>query len=226
MIDSKSIPLARALARDPLPPLLRLRDAALEACLRGSTAFLLGMFAFAAIKQWMADPTRVTLLLMVVAECLTLGLSLVVRAPARRDWNPVAVLCSLAGTYYFLAFQLAPGTRVVPEAIGAGLQIAGLGWQIFAKASLRYSFGILPANRGIVSRGAYRFVRHPIYLGYFVTDIGFLLANFGMQNLLVFAGQFLLQGIRIIREEKLLSDDPAYRSYKRNVRSRMIPRVF
>ncbi|MCY0858026.1 methyltransferase family protein [Cupriavidus sp. D39] len=222
MYDSKSVEFVGT----PPPMALRPREIVVEMGLRIATALLLGLFAYAAITHWLAEPTRITLLLIVVTECLTVGLSLIVRVPARRDWSFVAVLCSLGGTYYFMAIQLAPGTRIVPEAIGAGLQIAGLAWQIFAKASLRYSFGILPANRGIVSDGAYRLVRHPIYLGYLATDIGFLLANFGLQNVLVFAGQFVLQGIRIARVEALLSEDPEYRAYRGKVHYRVLPGVF
>lgn len=204
----------------------RVSKVALEVCLRLATALLFAVFAYAAYRHWRADPTRITLLLLVVAECLTVGLSLVARVPTRRDWNPVAILCSLFATYYFLAIQLSPGVRIVPEWIGAALQISGIAWQIFAKVTLRYSFGLLPANRGIVSSGAYRVVRHPIYLGYLVADIGFLLANFGLQNVLVYAGQFVLQGGRITLEEKLLSDDPEYRAYRDKVRFRVLPGFF
>jgi protein-S-isoprenylcysteine O-methyltransferase Ste14 len=204
----------------------RLRDLALEVSARVGTAILLSLFAYIAIKHWRADPTRITLLLLVVAECFTLGLSLVVRVPMRRDWNPVALICALGASYYFLAIQLAPGTRLVPEAVGAALQIAGICWQLFAKVSLRRSFGILPANRGVVSHGAYRFVRHPMYLGYFVMDMGFLLTNFGIQNILVYGGQFALQVVRIIREEKILSSDERYRAYKGKVHYRVIPGLF
>jgi protein-S-isoprenylcysteine O-methyltransferase Ste14 len=35
----------------------------------------------------------------------------------------------------------------------------------------------MPANRGVVSSGLYRLVRHPIYMGYLITHAGFLLAN-------------------------------------------------
>ncbi|WP_181969926.1 isoprenylcysteine carboxylmethyltransferase family protein [Paraburkholderia sp. DHOC27] len=203
-----------------------LRDFTVELAARLGTALLLGLFAYLAIKNWRADPTRITLLLLVVAEFFTLGLSLVVRVPQRRDWNPVAFLCALGATYYFLAVHLGPGLRLVPEAVGASLQIAGIGWQLFAKVSLRRSFGILPANRGVVSRGAYRFVRHPMYLGYFLMDMGFLLANFGLQNVLVYAGQFALQVVRIGREEKLLSEDERYRAYQGKVRYRVIPGLY
>ncbi len=203
-----------------------LRQALVEVATRVSAATMLSLFAYAAIMQWRAAPSRITLLLLVVEECFTVGLSLFARVPVKRDWRPLAFVCSMGGTYYFMAVRLAPGARLVPETVGAALQVLGIGWQLFAKASLRRSFGILPANRGVVSRGAYRFVRHPMYLGYFITGVGFLLVNFGWQNLLVYCCQFALQVGRIIGEERLLSTDADYRTYKDRVRYRVIPGVF
>lgn len=203
-----------------------LRHAVLEVGARLGAALMLSLFAYAAIMQWRAEPSRITLLLLVVAACFTVGLSLFTRVPMKRDWRPFAFICSMGGTHYFLAVRLGPGAQLVPETVGAALQLLGIFWQLFAKASLRRSFGILPANRGVVSRGAYRFVRHPMYLGYFVTDIGFLLVNFGLQNLLVYGCQFALQVGRIVREEQLLSADEGYRNYKGRVRYRVIPGVF
>ena len=43
-------------------------------------------------------------------------------------------------------------------------------------------------NDGIVSAGLYRVVRHPIYLGYLITHVAFLLANGTFTNLLIFLG--------------------------------------
>ncbi|MBF6991660.1 isoprenylcysteine carboxylmethyltransferase family protein [Cupriavidus sp. IK-TO18] len=205
---------------------LNLREVLLEVILRCSTALMLCLFAYSAIRQWLADPSRVTLLLLVIASCLTIGLSLFVRVPKKRDWNPITVLCSLGASYYFLGIKLAPGQHLAPEIVGACLQLVGISWQIYAKLTLRFSFGILPANRGIVSHGAYRFVRHPIYLGYLIADVGFLLTNFGLQNLLVYTGLYALQAVRINREEALLSNDPEYRQYREKVRFRAVPGIY
>lgn len=193
---------------------------------RATTVVLMSLFVWAAMKQWLAEPTRVTLILLVISELTVLGVSLVSRSPKKRDWAPATFVCTVGATYYFLAVKLAPGIHLVPEAMGTLLQIAGMSWQIFAKLSLRRSFGLLPANRGIVSSGAYRFVRHPIYLGYAIADIGFLLANFGLQNLLVYGGLFALQVYRILREEKLLAADANYQAYSRTVPYRLIVGLF
>ncbi|VVE02470.1 methyltransferase family protein [Pandoraea terrigena] len=202
------------------------REMAVEVSVRLCCALLLSIFAYAAILQWRVAPERLTVLLLALASSLTVGLSLFARIPEKRDWRPLSIVLSVGGTFYFLAIELAPGIRLIPEQVGASLCCAGILWQLFAKASLRRSFGILPANRGIVTRGAYRLVRHPIYLGYFITDIGFLSTNFGWRNLLVYAGLFALQIGRLLREERLLSQDPGYRGYQAIVRYRIIPGVF
>ncbi|RDK03547.1 isoprenylcysteine carboxyl methyltransferase [Paraburkholderia lacunae] len=201
-------------------------EASVEVLTRVGAALMLSFFAYGAVVQWRAVPTRITLLLVVVGAFLTVGLSLFARVPTKRDWRPFTFICSIGGTFYFLAVQLAPGVQLVPEMIGASLQLLGIIWQLFAKMSLRRSFGILPANRGVVSRGAYRFVRHPMYVGYFLMDTGFLLVNFGIQNMMVYGCQFVLQIVRIVREEQLLSADDNYRIYRSKVRYRVIPGVF
>jgi protein-S-isoprenylcysteine O-methyltransferase Ste14 len=201
-------------------------DVIFEVVARVCAALMLSIFSYAAILHWRADPGRITLLLLVIAECFTVGLSLFTRVPVRRDWTPFAYICSMGATYYFLAVQLGPGVALAPECVGAALQVAGIGWQMFAKISLRRSFGILPANRGVVSAGAYRFVRHPMYLGYFIADVGFLLSNFGVQNVVVYAIQFALQAGRIAREERLLGNDALYRAYRSKVRYRILPGLY
>ncbi|WP_429579628.1 methyltransferase family protein [Paraburkholderia youngii] len=91
---------------------------------------------------------------------------------------------------------------------------------------LKRSFGLLPANRGVVVSGPYRVLRHLMYLGYVIRNVGFLLPNFGLQNVIVFAVHFCVQICRIVREERLLSKDRSYREFMSRVRHRLIFGVF
>jgi protein-S-isoprenylcysteine O-methyltransferase Ste14 len=202
------------------------KQLAIEVGIRVACVVLLSVFLTSALMQFARDPSRITLLLMAAAELLTVGLAIFTRVPRERDWNPLSVVMASCASFYFLAFRVEPGTRLIPETLAAGLQIAGLLIQIGAKWSLRRSYGILPANRGVVVRGPYRFLRHPMYFGYLVTDIGFILPNFGIQNLIVFVVHWMLQIGRIVREEQLLSKDAGYREYMGRVRYRLIRGLF
>ena len=84
-------------------------------------------------------------------------------------------------------------------------------------------FGILPANRGIVSKGPFRFVRHPIYFGWLILSIGYAMSYANARNvmLLVVTLPFMLWRIHL--EEAHLSADPEYRSYMDRVRYRLCP---
>ncbi|MCP8940899.1 isoprenylcysteine carboxylmethyltransferase family protein [Alsobacter sp. SYSU M60028] len=104
--------------------------------------------------------------------------------------------------------------------------LAGLLWQLGAKFFLRRSFGVAPANRGIVTSGPYRFMRHPIYAGYLSTHIGILLLMPSLWNLTVYGAAWAVQVLRLLAEERLLGEDPDYRSYQQKVPARLVPGVF
>jgi hypothetical protein len=73
--------------------------------------------------------------------------------------------------------------------------------------------------------GPYRFVRHPIYTGLFVTLFAFLLRAYLPLNLLlvaVIAGLFMLKSVI---EGRFLRDNPDYAAYMKQVRFRWIPGV-
>lgn len=197
-----------------------------EIVMRLLAVLMLSMFISSTIYQFHKDPSRYTLLLLAFSELLTLGLAVCARVPRERDWNPVTVVVSTCASFYFVAFRLDPGAHLISETVAAGLQVTGVAIQLYAKFSLRRSFGILPANRGVVVSGPYRFARHPIYLGYFVNQAGFLSANFGVRNLAVLLILWALQIFRIAREERILVKDEKYREYAARVRYRLIPGVF
>ena len=102
----------------------------------------------------------------------------------------------------------------------------GLFVQISAKIILGRSFGIVAANRGVKVAGPYRFVRHPMYAGYIINHIGFLLAFPSLWNVALYSTELVIQITRLLREEALLNQDKSYRDYASQVRYRLLPKVF
>jgi protein-S-isoprenylcysteine O-methyltransferase Ste14 len=203
-----------------------LREVLFEVVLRVSAVLAGMLFVVHTFTEWHRNPGRITLLLLLVGEVANVTLLLCSRVPSKRDWSPLAIVATLAATYYFLAVNLSPGIHLIPELLASGLQVTGLALALYAKLSLRLSFGLLPANRGVVTTGAYRFTRHPMYSGYFLNHLSFLLANFSVQNLLVYIGLYVFQVYRVLREEALLTEDAAYQAYRLRVRFRVLPGVF
>ena len=110
--------------------------------------------------------------------------------------------------------------------MGAFLLLFGFCIHLGAKLSLFRSFGVVPANRGLKVKGLYSLVRHPMYAGYFLTHIGFLLAVPTLWNFGIYICSWVLMVSRIYLEEELLSRSQDYQEYKKRVPYRIIPGVF
>jgi len=118
------------------------------------------------------------------------------------------------------------GRALTSDAVGYGLMASGLFLSLYAKVALWRSFGLVAANRGIKSSGPYRLVRHPMYLGYTITQVGFVLLNPVWTNFALYGSAFLLQILRLRAEEELLSRDPAYAAYMKATPYRLAPGIF
>lgn len=137
-----------------------------------------------------------------------------------RDWAFAAI--GTAGP-----LMVIPGGYAFLNQGGSGLLLlSGIALQLSAKFALRRSFGLVAANRGVKADGPYRFLRHPMYAGYLISHIGFLLANLSLWNLVIYVIADGMQILRIAAEERVLGDDPEYRSLCAGVRWRLIPFVY
>ena len=79
------------------------------------------------------------------------------------------------------------------------------------------------AVRGIVARGPYRWVRHPLYTGEFVLMAACVLAAPDGLRLAALAGAAALLVVRIRAEEEVLMASTPYRDYARGVAWRLVP---
>jgi protein-S-isoprenylcysteine O-methyltransferase Ste14 len=171
------------------------------------------------------DPHRWLNFAIAVTDVVTVWFILIRRpatsvSPAPADW-----MLAWGGT--LLAMLARPGgTALIPPATAFCLVIAATVITLAAKFSLARSFGLAPANRGVRMRGAYVFVRHPMYLGYAVAHVSYLLMNPTLLNAALIGVTGVFQVGRILREERWLMQDRAYRRYAKVVRYRMIPGLF
>ncbi|WP_395400074.1 methyltransferase family protein [Pseudoduganella sp. UC29_106] len=158
-----------------------------------------------------------------MAETLAAALFLLRSKPVAVSAHAGDWLIGIAGTFGVFMFVPA-GYGLLPPAkllllLGCLLQIAGL-------LSLNRSFALVAAQREIKTGGMYRLVRHPLYASYMLGFVGYVLSNTSMRNLAVAVVVTLLLLARIVREERLLQQDPAYRAYMRRVPYRLIPLIF
>ncbi len=199
------------------------------------TEWLLRGFAFLVLTfivarwgyAWAIDRDRWTALLLLVSESYTLMLVLFARRALHRDLSMPAMVATVYATCFVVLLQPEGTVRLAPEWVGAGLQLMSMAWVFTAKVFIGRSFGLLPAQRGLVMSGPYRFIRHPIYLGYMIGHVGFLLVNYTWRNALALALLYAAQVIRIEREEAILAaTDAGYRRYKGRVRWRLLPFIY
>jgi protein-S-isoprenylcysteine O-methyltransferase Ste14 len=169
---------------------------------------------------------QLNLLLLVIAESLTIVLVLVARSPEKVVVNLKTCALTAGATFYFLVVDLVGGVALVPSLVSQTLQCLAIAWQIIAKLYLGNRFGLLPANRGIVDSGPFRLVRHPVYFGYLIGHVGYLLSALSVRNVLVYALLYIFQIARLLEEEKVLSRSASYQVYRKRVRYRLVPGVF
>ena len=106
------------------------------------------------------------------------------------------------------------------------IEIVGITYTQVARLYLGRRFGLLPANRGIVSTGPFRWVRHPIYSGWVILTIGYLMAYPNLRNLAMFILSLPFLVWRMALEEEHLVQDPEYREYLERTRWRLMPGIF
>lgn len=130
---------------------------------------------------------------------------------------------SLIGPPLLRAGKEAP---LFADAVTAAVSTVGLLLVIAAKMVLGRSFGLVPANRGVVDGGPYGLMRHPIYAGYVLAHVAFLAAHPTVANVVLVLASDSALIVRALMEERTLSSDDRYRAYCSRVTWHLVPGVF
>ena len=189
---------------------------------------IVAMFTFMAVRLGtdFLQTGRLTGLLLLASESLVVILTVFRRSTGVVDRSAKARILMTLSLIGPLLVAPTAGGALVSDSMTVMISVCGLIIVIAGKLSLGRSFGLMPANRGVVSSGLYRLVRHPIYMGYLITHSGFVAANPTLWNLVMLVGADIALMWRAVCEEQTLSRDAAYREYLQTVRWRVVPGVF
>jgi protein-S-isoprenylcysteine O-methyltransferase Ste14 len=161
------------------------------------------------------------------AQQTLVALAYLLRRPARLvtrrldDW-----LLAFGGTFAGVLFRPDGEHPAWGFWTGTVLQLVGVAIVATCILTLGRSFGFAAADRGVVTRGPYLVVRHPMYAAYLLLESGYLLQSLSVRNALVLGLGTLCNGGRALAEERLLTNNRDYLAYRHRVRRRIIPAVW
>jgi protein-S-isoprenylcysteine O-methyltransferase Ste14 len=154
-------------------------------------------------------------------------IAFLIRRPARASAGRLGPwLLAAAGTFGGLLFRPAGLHPAWGVSAGLVLQLAGLALAVTALVVLGRSFGFVAADRGLVTRGPYAVVRHPVYAAYIVIQAGYLIQAISARNVAVLVFVTGCNIGRAIAEERVLAGSADYEAYRRRVRWRLVPGLF
>jgi protein-S-isoprenylcysteine O-methyltransferase Ste14 len=166
---------------------------------------------------------RLSSIFYVLFEFVVIIMSFSRRMPAAVSWNPVDWTLALLATLLPLWLAAAASQNnwfwFFVQCVGEAISMTGL-------LSLNRSLGMVPANRGVKTKGMYRLVRHPIYCGYCIIDVAMLAQNFCVWNISIVVTHLIVQTLRIMCEERFLLQDPVYAEYASRVKWRLFPAIW
>jgi protein-S-isoprenylcysteine O-methyltransferase Ste14 len=147
------------------------------------------------------------------------------RPPKKVTANPLYWLLTFVATYWALLTLgvMQRGRPVVASFVSDAVAFCSLAVIVWARLSLGRNIGFVPAQREIVTSGAYRYVRHPIYTGLTLSSLGVAFRAYSPRNVLILGLGITWFLIKSIVEENFLRADPQYAAYLQAVRARWIP---
>jgi len=184
-------------------------------------------FAVELYRRWLVGHVNFPRAVLGLQLLVIIILMVLRTAPVRVTPNPWYWLLAFFTTYATLGFAAfaGQGVSLISPIVGNGLAIVSLIILVYALLSLGRNIGFIPAQRRVVTKGAYGIVRHPIYSGTFISLFAFVLRSYSVLNLTVAAVLVALLMIRGVAEERFLREDAGYAPYLQEVRWRWFPGI-
>ena len=165
----------------------------------------------------------------VLQHVMVLVIALTRRSPAVSD-HSFGVSAAVAVSYGYpyaqvIYLQRVPGTSLWADG-GTVLIVFGALLSIVSLWTLGRRFGIRPALRGLTVHGTYGVVRHPMYLSYVLSDIGYNLQECNLGTAALVIAGWIAMIYRIESEERVMAHHPDWAGYTEAVRYRLLPGIW
>ncbi len=194
---------------------------------RFADLLLFGVTSTELVILFLLTPTfTITDWIYVLQHLIVLAIALTRPQPKVWDYSiisSVAVAAAYAYPYAQVIYlRWSPGYVAWPAA-GLALVMLAAALSLVSLLTMGKLFGVRPALRGLVTKGPYRLVRHPMYLSYVLADIGYNLQEWNFVTLLLVLVGWASLVYRIHAEERVISQHAQWPAYAALVRYRLLP---
>ena len=147
------------------------------------------------------------------------ALLLVLHRKTRRQSPLMQRLVAWASALLPFAIQVDIAVSIFTRA----LSLLGVVVAIWTIATLGRAFDVSPADRGLVSKGPYQWLRHPMYASELFSVVVVVAVDLSLRNIFVTLLLAATLVLRIYWEEKIIG---GYSAYRQQVRNRLLPGVW
>jgi len=162
----------------------------------------------------------------VLQHMLVLVIALTRPRPKVRDYSivtSIAVGVAYAYPYAQVIYLRWSSGDVAWPTVGLVLITFAACLSLVSLLAMGRRFGVRPALRSLVTKGPYKFIRHPMYLSYILADIGYNLQEWNLVTVLLVLLGWMSLVYRVYAEERILSGDPEWPAFVASVRYRLLP---
>ena len=194
---------------------------------RFADLLLFGVTSTELVILFLLTPTfTITDWIYVLQHLIVLAIALTRPQPKVWDYSIISSMAVAAAYAYPYAqviyLRWSPGYVAWPAA-GLALVMLAAALSLVSLLAMGRLFGVRPALRGLVTKGPYRLVRHPMYLSYVLADIGYNLQEWNFVTLLLVLVGWASLVYRIHAEERVISQHAQWPAYAALVRYRLLP---
>jgi protein-S-isoprenylcysteine O-methyltransferase Ste14 len=202
-------------------------------------SLFLGLVSMVLLQEYVrqADPglpvavyiLNIAMRLSVIVYLVVIAATVLVRMrPARKARGVEPRMSALIGTFLLTVVVVFPrrDLSMLAGLVSAVLTLGGNAFAVVVLTHLRQSFSIMAEARQLVTAGAYRIVRHPLYLAEEIAAIGIVMQFFSPSTAAILAVQIGFQLRRMHNEEVILAETfLEYRAYRART-ARILPGIY